>query len=155
VAVECHAPCLNRCLIPQSHEEITGTLAVRALFIAVISGCLAVCTFAPIRCFDSSCVNATAALFAAGFGTAAVCDPNVVTGAATLGTTRNRQFSLHLLMIRLARVWGRRVSILPVRRAEIPKFVSSIGPWREVINERANWSWGKAVASGCRSRTGS
>ena len=102
VAVECHAPCLNRCFIPQSREEITGTFAVRALFIAVISGCLAVCTFAPIRCFDSSCVNATAALFAAGFGAASVCHPNIVTGAATLGTTRNRQISLHSLMVRLS-----------------------------------------------------
>jgi hypothetical protein len=91
---------LNSCFIPQSYEEITGTLAVRALFIAVISGCLAECTFAPIRCFDSTCVNATAALLAAGFATTVVYDPHVVTGAATLCTTRNRQFSLHLLMIR-------------------------------------------------------
>lgn len=96
----CCAACLHRCFMPQSHEEITSTLAVRALFIAVISGCLAVCTFAPIRCFGT-CVNATAALFAAGFGTTAVYDPHVVTGASTLCTTRNRQFSLHLLMIRL------------------------------------------------------
>jgi hypothetical protein len=59
-----------------------------------------VCAFAPIKFFGSNCVNAAAALFAAGFATTAVCDPHVVTSAATLGTTRNRQFSLHLLMIR-------------------------------------------------------
>jgi hypothetical protein len=58
-------------------------------------------TFAPIKCFDSNCVNAAAALFAAGFATTTVCVPHVVTSAATLCTTRNRQFSLHLLMIRL------------------------------------------------------
>jgi len=92
---------LNRRFIHQSHEEITGTLADRAFFIAVISGCLAVCTFAPIRCLDGTSVNATAALLAAGFGTTAVCDPHVVTGAATLCTTGNREFSFHLLMIRL------------------------------------------------------
>ncbi len=90
---------LNRCFIPQAHEKIAGTLAVRAFFIAVISGCLTVCTLAPIKYFDSNCVNAAAALFAAGFATTAVCDPHVVTSAATLCTTRNRQFSLHLLMI--------------------------------------------------------
>src|SRR5712671_2461991 len=92
---------LNGCFIPESHEEITGTLAVRALFVAEISGCLAVCTFAPIRCLDSASVSATAALFAAGFGTTGVCDPHVVTGAATFCTTGNREFSFHLLMIRL------------------------------------------------------
>ena len=92
---------LNGCFIPEPHEEIARTLAVRALFIAEISGCLAVCAFAPIRCFDSASVDATAALFAAGFGTAAVRDPHVVTGAATLCTTGNREFSFHLLMIRL------------------------------------------------------
>jgi hypothetical protein len=58
-----------------------------------------VCTFDPIS-FDSNCVCAAAALFAAGFATTSVCDPYVVTSAATLCTTRNRQFSLHLLMIR-------------------------------------------------------
>jgi hypothetical protein len=57
-------------------------------------------TFAPIKCFDSNCVNAAAALSAAGFATTTVCVPYVVTSAATLCTTRNRQFSLHLLMIR-------------------------------------------------------
>jgi hypothetical protein len=92
---------LHRCFVPESHEEITGTLAVRAFFIAEISGCLAVCTFGPIRCLDSASVNATAALIAAGFGTTGVCDPHVVTGAATLCTTGNREFSFHLLMIRL------------------------------------------------------
>ena len=95
---------LHRCFIPESHEEITGTLAVRAFFIAEISGCLAVCAFVPIRYFDSASVNATAALLAAGFGTTGVRDPHVVTGAATLCTTGNREFSFHLLMIRLC--WG-------------------------------------------------
>jgi hypothetical protein len=56
-----------------------------------------VCTFDPIS-FDSNCVYAAAALFAAGFATTTVCDPHVVTSAATLCTTRNRQFSLHLLI---------------------------------------------------------
>jgi hypothetical protein len=88
--------------IPQAHEEVAGTFAIRAFFIAVISGCLTVCTFDPISC-DSNCVNAAAALFAAGFATTSVCDPYVVTSAATLCTTRNRQFSLHLLMIRPCR----------------------------------------------------
>ncbi len=91
----------HRCFIRESHEEIAGTLAVRALFIAEIPGCLAVWAFAPIRCLDSASVNATAALFAAGFGTTGVGDPHVVTGAATLCTTGNREFSFHLLMIRL------------------------------------------------------
>ena len=88
--------------IPQALEEVAGTFAIRAFFIAVISGCLTVCTFDPISC-DSNCVNAAAALFAAGFATTSVCDPYVVTSAATLCTTRNRQFSLHLLMIRPCR----------------------------------------------------
>ena len=91
---------LNRCFIPQADEYVAGTFAVRAFLIAVISGCLAVRTFAPIKCFDGNCVNAAAALFAPGFATTTVCDPHAVTGAATLCTTRNRQFSLHLLMIR-------------------------------------------------------
>jgi hypothetical protein len=88
------------CFILQAHEQIAGAFAIRAFFIAVVSGCLTVCTFAPIKCFDSNCVNASAALFAAGFATTTVCDPHVVTSAATLCTARNRQFSLHLLMIR-------------------------------------------------------
>jgi hypothetical protein len=92
---------LDRCFIRESHEEIAGTLAVRAFFIAEISGCLTVCTFVPIRCFGSASVDAIAPLFAAGFGTTGVCDPHVVTGAATLCTTGNREFSFHLLMIRL------------------------------------------------------
>src|SRR6266404_8894621 len=109
-----HPPGLHRCFIPESYEEITGTLAVRALFIAEISGCLAVCTFAPIRCLDSASVNAAAALIAAGFGTAAVRDPHVVTGAATLCTTGNREFSFHLLMIRLC--W-----CVDLKQTEIPE----------------------------------
>ena len=52
-------------------------------------------TFAPIKCFDSNCVNATAALFGARFATTTVRDPDVVTSAATFCTTSNRQFSLH------------------------------------------------------------
>ena len=47
-----------------------------------------------------NCVAAAAALFSGGFATAAVCDPDVVTSGATLCTTRNREFSLHLTMIR-------------------------------------------------------
>src|SRR6202171_1583412 len=77
-----------------------GSFAVRAFFIAVISGCLTLRTFAPIKCLDSNCVNAAAALSAAGFATTTVCVAYVVTSAATLCTTRNRQFSFHLLMIR-------------------------------------------------------
>src|SRR3979411_3261077 len=92
---------LHHCFVRESHEEITSTLAVRAFFIAEIPGCLAVCTFGPIRCLDSASVNATAALFAAGFGAAAVRDPQVVTGAATFCTTGNREFAFHFLMIRL------------------------------------------------------
>ena len=41
-----------------------------------------------------------AALLADGFATTTLYDPPVVTSAATVRTTRNRQFSLHLLMIR-------------------------------------------------------
>jgi len=44
---------LNRCFIPQANESITGTFAVRAFLIAVISGCLTVRTFAPIKCSGS------------------------------------------------------------------------------------------------------
>ena len=91
---------LNRCFIPQAHEWIAGTFAVRAFFIAVISGCWTACTFAAIKFFSSNCVNAAAALFATGLATTTVCDPHVVTSAATLCTTRSRQFSLPLLLIR-------------------------------------------------------
>ena len=91
----------DRCFIPQACEQIADTFAIGALFIAGISSCLAVRTFAPIGCFGSNCVNAAAALFTAAFATTTICDPYVVTGPTTLSTTRNRQFSLHLPYIRL------------------------------------------------------
>jgi hypothetical protein len=91
---------LNRCFIRQAREKIAGAFAVRALLIAEISGCLAMRTFGPIGCVDSSGIYAATTQFAAGFATTAVCDPDVVPNAATLGTTRNGQISLHLLMIR-------------------------------------------------------
>ena len=91
---------LNGCFSAGADEEIADTFAVRAFRIAVISGCLTGRTFGPIEWLDSHCVNAIAALLAAGFATATVCDSHVVTSAAALSTTRNRQFSLHSLMIR-------------------------------------------------------
>jgi hypothetical protein len=60
-------------------------------------------TFAPIQRFGSNSVNAVAPLFAAFFATTTVYDPHVVTGAATLRAIGNRQFPLHLLMMRLSR----------------------------------------------------
>jgi len=89
---------LNRCFIPQAHESIAGPFAVRAFFIAVISGCLTVRTFAPVKCSGSNGIQAATALIAAGFATTAVHDPHVVTNAATLCTIGNRQFSPHLLV---------------------------------------------------------
>ena len=93
---EIESGALNRCFVPQPHEQVARTFAVWTFFIAVISGCFAVCTIDPISP-DSSCVHAAAALLVAGFATTAVCDPDVVTSTTTLCTTRNRQFSLHLL----------------------------------------------------------
>jgi hypothetical protein len=125
---------LHRCFIPESHEEITGTLAVRAFFIAEISGCLAVCTFGPIRCLDSASVDATAALIAAGFGTTGVGDPHVVTGAATLCTTGNREFSFHLRMIRLC--WC--VGLLHTHKNRVEGKAKSL---RSGLRERKWRSW--------------
>jgi hypothetical protein len=47
-------------------------------------------TFDPIKAFGGKCVDAVAALFANGFGTTTVRDPDVVANAATLSTTGNR-----------------------------------------------------------------
>jgi hypothetical protein len=80
----------NRLFVPKAHEEIAGTFAVRAFFIAVISGRFAMDTFDPVQCFVGNCVNAVATLFADDFATTTVCDSSVVTSAATLCTTRNR-----------------------------------------------------------------
>jgi hypothetical protein len=91
----------NRFFIPHAHEQIAGAFAVRAFFIAVISGCFTLGTFDPVRCFFGNCVNAVAALSADDFAATAVCDPLVVSSAAALCATRNRQVSLHFLMIRL------------------------------------------------------
>ena len=86
---------LNRCFIPQAHEQIASTFAAWAFFIAVISGCLAVRTFDPVRWFGGNCVSTTATLFADGLAATTVGDPHVVTNTTTLGTTGNRQVSLH------------------------------------------------------------
>ena len=94
---------LNCCLIPETHEQIAGAFAIRAFFIAVIPGCLTVRTFGPIQWVDGNCINAVTAQLAADFATTKVCDPDVVTSAATLCTARNRQISLHLVMIRPCR----------------------------------------------------
>lgn len=74
----------------KAHEQIPGTFAFRAFLVPVISSCLAVNAFDPIKVFDGNCVNTVAALFANGFGAPAVGDPHVVTNAATLGTTSDR-----------------------------------------------------------------
>jgi hypothetical protein len=97
----CEKPRSNRFFIPHAHEQIAGAFAVRAFFIAVISGCFTLGTFDPVRCFFGNCVNAVAALSADDFAATAVCDPLVVSSAAALCATRNRQVSLHFLMIRL------------------------------------------------------
>ena len=62
---------------------------------------MAVNAFDPIDAFDGSCVNTVAALFADGFATTAIGDPYVVTNGATHSATRDRELSLHFLMIRL------------------------------------------------------
>ena len=74
---------LDRRFIPQD-EYIADTLTVGAFFVAVIPCCLTKCTFVPIRYFPSNRVSAVAALPAVDFGTATVCDCQVVTSAATL-----------------------------------------------------------------------
>src|ERR1700756_1408757 len=81
---------------------MANTFAVGAFFVAVISGGLALSTFAP-NSFDSNFVGAAAASFAYVSATTTVCDPDVVASAATFCTPGNRQFSLHLSMIR---PWG-------------------------------------------------
>src|SRR6266481_6208419 len=93
---EIESGALNPCFVPQVHESVASPFLVRTFFIAVISGCLAVCTIDPIS-FDSNCVHAVAPLFVAGSATTTVCDSHVVTSTATRCTRRNRQFSLHLL----------------------------------------------------------
>src|SRR3979411_970570 len=129
---------LHHCFVRESHEEITSTLAVRAFFIAEISGCLAVCTFGPIRCLDSASVNAIAALIAAGFGAAGVCDPHVVTGAATLCTTGNREFSFHLLMIRLC--WG--VDLLHTHKNRVEGKAESL--WSGLTGRKWRSRWARS-----------
>ena len=42
-------------------------------------------------------------MFADGFATTSVCDPDVVTSAAALGTTGHRELLLHMLII--SRCW--------------------------------------------------
>jgi len=74
---------LNRYFIPRD-EYIADTLAVGTFFVTVIPSCLTKCTFIPIRYFFSNRVSAVAALFAVDFGTATVCDCQVVASAATL-----------------------------------------------------------------------
>ena len=93
---------LNRCLKAWAHEQIADTSAVRTFLIAVVSGGLAVRTFGPIKFLAGNCVDAIAAVLVAGSATTSVHDPDVVAGAATLGTAGDRQFSLHRhrLMIR-------------------------------------------------------
>ncbi len=83
-------PRLNLFFIPQAHEQVASTSAVRTFLIAVISGGFTMDTFDPVKCSVSDCVNAVAALFADDFATTTVCDFPVVTSAATLCTTRNR-----------------------------------------------------------------
>jgi hypothetical protein len=97
----CEKPRSNRFFIPHAHEQIAGAFAVRAFFIAVISGCFTLPTFDPVRYFFGNCVDAVTALSADDFAATAVCDPLVVSGAAALCATRNGQVSLHFLMIRL------------------------------------------------------
>jgi hypothetical protein len=60
-------------------------------------------TFGPVKGFGGDGVDSGAPLFADGFGTTAVCHPDVVTNAPALCTRRNRQVSLHSLMIRPCR----------------------------------------------------
>jgi hypothetical protein len=57
-------------------------------------------TLDPVKGFGGDGVDSSAPLFTDGLGTTAVCHPDVVTNSATLCTTRNRQISLHSLMIR-------------------------------------------------------
>jgi hypothetical protein len=84
------APSSNRFCIPKAHEQVASTSAVRAFLIAVISGRFTMDTFDPVRCFVGNRVNAIAPLSTDNFATTTVCDPSVVTSAATLRTTRNR-----------------------------------------------------------------
>lgn len=90
---------LNRCLVSQD-EDIADAMTAGAFFIAVIPGCFAESAFGPIRYFFGYRPNAAATLFAFDFGTSKVCDCQIVTSAAALGTTGNRPFSFHVSMIR-------------------------------------------------------
>jgi hypothetical protein len=90
---------LNRCFTPRPYELKPSAVAVGARFIAVISGCLTLCTFVPINAFAGNSVNASTSFGADSFATTTVHGPYVITSAAAHCTTCNRQFSLHLPMI--------------------------------------------------------
>jgi hypothetical protein len=76
-------------------------LALRAVFIAVISGRFTVRTIFPIGTVRGTCVSAVAAFTGVVFTTTTVCQFTVVTCAAALGAMRNGEISLqHVDMIR-------------------------------------------------------
>jgi hypothetical protein len=85
----------------RAHEKIADTLALRAVFIAVISGRFTMGTIFPIGTVGGTCVSADAAFSGVAFTTTTVGHFTVVTCAPALGAMGNGEISLqHVDMIR-------------------------------------------------------
>jgi hypothetical protein len=78
----------------RAHKKIADTLALRAVFIAVISGCLTVGTLFPIATVEGTSVSAVAAFSGDSFGTTTVGHSSVVTRASAFGAMGHGEFSL-------------------------------------------------------------
>ena len=90
-----HAGRLNDSLFfSRAHEKIADPLALRAVFIAVISGRLTVWTIFPIATVAGTCVSAVAAFSGDSSTTTTFCHFTVVTRATAMGAMRNGEVSL-------------------------------------------------------------
>jgi hypothetical protein len=91
----------HRLFCSWAHEQIARALALRAFFIAVISGRLAIRTLFPISVSDSAFVHAVAALSVNRPATTTISESAVVACTAALGAMCHGDFSLqHVQMIR-------------------------------------------------------
>ena len=86
--------------IVEAHEQIAGTFATGAFFVAEIAGGIALIAFSPIGWLDGGGVGAAAALRADGFAATSIGDSGVVTHSAAVCAASDRQVSLHVMMIR-------------------------------------------------------
>jgi hypothetical protein len=104
-------PYSNRFCIPEPHEQVASTSAVRAFFIAIISGRFTMDTFDPVRCFVGNRVNAVAALFAEDIATSAVCGDGWVirNGSQSSSTVSSRCCSRTRMLLRVGSATARNI----------------------------------------------